>query len=153
MKRIYIVLLLLSANVFGDPLDDATALVFEWLSPPAPQSDWPAFNAALSEVVSSASAARAASESLKFARDGLSYHRSRQKADEIDEAELWQYARSLVEARQIEDQRRLAYVTALNALSKRWGGDRWWELRELLVAYTGWHPDGCDTDAVRCEYN
>ena len=151
MNRFLLLLLLASANMFAGPLDDATALVFEWLSPPAPQSDWPAFNAAVSNVTSAAAAARAASESLEFAQDRLSYHRKQHVAGALDEKQLWQYARSMVEARQIEENRRVEYVQALHALSKRWGGERWWELRELLVAYTGWHPDGCDLSAVYCQ--
>ena len=145
-----LILLLLSQCAHPGPLNDATSLVFEWLQPPAPQSDWPAFNAALSNVIATASASRAASESLEFAKDQLDYHRKQHAAGALEEAALWQHARRLVEARQASEQKRVEYVQALQALSKRWGGDRWWELRELLVAYTGWHPDGCDTSAVLC---
>jgi len=150
MKRLLIGLSLVFSASIADPLDDATALVFEWLNPPAPQSDRPAFNSALSEVISAASASRAATESLAFARDRLDYQRKQLASGQIEEPELWQHARGLVEARQLSKQRLLEYVQALQSLSKRWGGDRWWELRELLVAYTGWHPDGCDTSAVFC---
>ena len=115
MNRFLLLLLLASANMFAGPLDDATALVFEWLSPPAPQSDWPAFNAAVSNVTSAAAAARAASESLEFAQDRLSYHRKQHVVGVLDEEQLWQYARSMVEARQIDELRRVEYVQALHA--------------------------------------
>ena len=51
---------------------------------------------------------------------------------------------------QTSEAKRVEYVHALYALSKRLGGERWWELRELLVVYTGWHPDGSDTFAITC---
>lgn len=153
MNRITLTLifLLLSQCAHPGPLDDATSLVFEWLQPPAPQSDWPEFNAALSDVITTASASRAANESLEFTKDQLDYQRKQHAAGTLGESELWQYAKRLVEARQTSEQKRVEYVQALHALAKRWGGERWWELRDMLVAYTGWHPDGCDTSAVTCD--
>ena len=151
MNKLLMLIVLASANVFADPLDDATALVFEWLVPPAPQSDWPEFNSALTNVINTAAAARAATESLEFAQDRLVYHRELHIAGELGEAELWQHARLMVEARQTDAQRRVEYVQALHALSKRWGGERWWELRELIIAATEWHPVGCAPADANCK--
>ena len=153
MNRIALTLIfvLLSQCAHPGPLDDATSLVFEWLHPRAAQSVWPVFNAALSNVIATASASRAATESLEFAKDQLDYHRKLHAAGELEESALWQHAKRLVEARQASEQKRVEYVQALHDLSKRWGGERWWELRDMLVAYTGWHPDGCDTSAILCE--
>ena len=41
-----------------------------------------------------------------------------------------------------KEQSRLSYHQRFT----RWqsaGGERWWELRKLLLAYTGWSPSGC----------
>ena len=144
--------LVLAASIStAGPLDDATALVFEWLDPPAPWSDWPAFNAELSDMIATASASRAATESVEFASDRLDYYRKQHSAGALQESALWQHARELVEAKQASEAKRAQYVQALHALSKRWGRQRWWELQELLVAFTGWLPDGCDISEMICE--
>ena len=85
----------------------------------------PAFNAALSDVIATASATWAACESLEFAKDQLDYYRERHAVGTLEESALWQHAKRLVEARQTNEAKRVEYVQALHTLSKRWGGERW----------------------------
>lgn len=134
---------LVTAVALADPFDDASALVFEWLPEPAAEEKRPAFNNAVAEITGQAAAARAAAESLAFARDRLKFYRVQLDTGLIEEADLWKHAQTLTRAKQEVVRRRAEYALALIAVSREWGQDRWWELRDLLIAHTGWHPDEC----------